>query len=100
VNQENANMKSKIEELEKQIQTTAEDQKAGSDHLLSEQKDAFETAAKEKDEELSNLKKQLQETLKALEKCQADILEKSSHVDRANQENIDLKAQLEEAKGM
>jgi len=100
VNQENANMKSKIEELEKQIQTTAEEQKAGSDHLLREQKDAFETATKEKDEELSNLKKQLQETSDALEKCQADILEKSSDVDRANQENIDLKAQLEKAKGM
>lgn len=100
VNQENADMKSKIEELEKQIQSTTEEQKAGSDRLLREQKDAFEKATQEKDEELSNLKKQLQETSDALEKCQADISEKSSFVDRANQESTELKAQMKEAQGV
>jgi chromosome segregation ATPase len=100
VNQDKASMKSKIEELEKRIQTTAEEHKAGSDHLLREQKDVFEAATEEKKKELSELKRKLQEASNALEKCQAEIHEKSSHVDRANQENTDLKTQLEEAKGM
>ncbi|KAG2180386.1 hypothetical protein INT44_003388 [Umbelopsis vinacea] len=100
VNQENASLKSKIEELEKQIQTTAEEHKAGSDHLLREQKDEFEAATLKKEEGMAELKRKLTEASSALEQCQTEINQKTSHVDRVNQENTDLKTQLEEAKGM